>query len=180
MLKVRLEHSEMKKIMTEYGTPEHIIHHCEAVAYVAVKLASALNLHGYDFDLELIDNAAMLHDIAKISPCHEEVGANYISSRGMKDTAEIIRVHTEHVLPHNVDAMKEVDIVVLADRMVIENNYVGLPARMQYIIDNNIIPGNMLGDIEIHIKNTYDLIEELESTIGMPLDLFFADSNDCI
>jgi putative nucleotidyltransferase with HDIG domain len=54
-------------IMKECGLPSHIVAHSLAVAGLAVFLAEKLKEKGIFVDVELIDRACLLHDIAR--PC---------------------------------------------------------------------------------------------------------------
>ena len=47
------DRQECLRLLKEYGTPEHVIRHCMAVADTAVRIGRALNEHGYHLDLEL-------------------------------------------------------------------------------------------------------------------------------
>lgn len=173
MLKIRLTHDEIINIMREYGTPDRVIRHCEKVAAVSLKLATKLNDSGYAFDLELIYNAALLHDIARIYIKHEQVGADYIYDLGMHDISEIVRKHTTHVLPIDASELKEVDIVCIADRIVIEDFYAGLNARMDYILRKTLLSNDVLDAMHAHIKNTENLIAQIESIAEITFDEFF-------
>ena len=177
MLKIRLTHDEIIKIIHNYETPDRVIRHCEKVASISLKLATKLNHSGYDLDLDLIHNAALLHDIAKIYIKHEQVGADYIYDLGMHDIAEIVRKHTTHVLPLNASELKEVDVVCIADRLVIEDFYAGFNARMEYILRKTLIPDEVMDIMHAHIKNTENLIMEIESILGVSFDDLFQKSN---
>ena len=60
------DRQECLRLLKEYGTPEHVIRHCMAVADTAVRIGRALNEHGYHLDLELIQAAALIYDIARV------------------------------------------------------------------------------------------------------------------
>ena len=59
----------------------------------ALKIATALNMHGYDLGIELIRAAGLLHDIARVEDLHWEVGARKIRELGYEMEADIIRAH---------------------------------------------------------------------------------------
>jgi len=54
-------------MIRKYGLPSHIEAHNLAVAKLAVFLAEKLNEKGIPIDIELVDRACLLHDIAR--PC---------------------------------------------------------------------------------------------------------------
>ena len=127
-------HDECIKIMMEYGTPTNVINHCKAVADAGLKIAFALNNKGFNLNTALVLSAGLLHDIARVSEQHWNVGADYVSKIGYVKEAEIIRLHMHH--SHDTDPYKltEIDMVCLGDRLITEDKYVGLDARMDYAI----------------------------------------------
>ena len=65
---------ECLKLLEEYGTPDRVKGHCRAVADTACRIGRALNRHGHHFDLELVNAAGLLHDIARVEERHWDVG----------------------------------------------------------------------------------------------------------
>jgi len=125
---------ECMKIMQIYGTPENVIKHCNAVADASCQIAFALNNKGIYLNTALVLSASLLHDIARVSEEHWNVGADYVSKIGYFKEAEIIRLHMHH--SHDTDPykLKEIDMVCLGDRLIMEDKYVGLDERMDYAI----------------------------------------------
>ena len=72
-----------------YNTPPHVVRHCIAVTDAALKIANALNQHGYKLDLELIQGAGLLHDISRVKEKHWEVGARLVRNWGYVEEADI-------------------------------------------------------------------------------------------
>lgn len=127
--------------LKEFGTPVHVIKHCKAVSEVAVIIGEALNKKGLSLDLRLIEVSGLLHDMARTEDKHWDVTADFLQHRGFEQEADIIRVHMHHHFPENPICSTETDLVCLADRLVLEDQYVGLHKRMDYIIkkaDNQI------------------------------------------
>ena len=91
--------------------------HGLAVAETAQALAQELNHHGYSLDLHLVNNAALLHDIAKGQPQHEALGARLLCRLGLGRVAEIVAVHRD-VPPPMSAKMTEMEVVCLADKLV--------------------------------------------------------------
>lgn len=166
----RLTEEECMKLLQEYKTPEHVIRHCKAVAEAAVKLATALNKHGYNLDIELIRGAALIHDIARVEEEHWNVGADIADKLGYHEEADIIRVHMMYTMNYNVDELKEVDLVCFGDRVVKEDVYVGLEQRMQYVMEKaKHIPG-AVERIKMKTKETAVLFKCIEDKLGMTID----------
>jgi len=128
------DQNECIKLLKKYGTPNNVVMHCQAVAGAASKLAFALNEKGFYLNTDLVLSGGLLHDIARVEDEHWIVGAEYVSQSGYILEAEIIRHHMHH--SHDVDPykLKELDMVCLGDRLIMEDYFVGLDARMDYAI----------------------------------------------
>ena len=74
---------ECLKLLEEYGTPTRVKGHCRAVADTACRIGRALNRHGHHFDLELVNAAGLLHDIARVKEHHWDVGADFAEKTGL-------------------------------------------------------------------------------------------------
>jgi len=125
---------ECLKILKEYQTPERVIRHCMAVTNVAGKIASKLGDKGFLFNHMLVQSGGLLHDIARVHDEHWEVGSAFILERGYVQEAEIIKKHMTYSLDPNPMKLRELDIVCLGDRIVLEDEYVGIDVRMDYVI----------------------------------------------
>jgi len=163
---------ECEKLLQEYGTPEHVRRHCRAVAETACTVAQALNKKGYDLDTELILAAGLLHDIARVEDRHWDVGADLCDRLGYYEEAKIIKVHMNYDFDLETMSVTETDMVCLADRLVMEDQYVGLDIRIDYIINKAKKFGHpehvprileRKGKSEIYIRH-------LESVIGSTID----------
>ncbi len=177
---------ECEQLLEEYGTPQHVRRHCREVTRTALVIAAALNEKGYKLDPELILAAGMLHDIARVEEDHGRVGAELIEKLGYNAEADIIRVHMKYSTFSPVNEVNETDMICLADRLVKEDTYVGLDARIDYIIDKARKNGH-----EKHIpviierrEHTRKYMEELASVIGVTIDELMAgksaESDDLI
>jgi putative nucleotidyltransferase with HDIG domain len=124
---------ECLALLKEHQTPDHVIRHCIKVTDTALKIADALNQKGLSLDLGLIQGAGLIHDIARVEEKHWEIGAEIASELGYYQEAEIIRAHMFYNCNPNEDEINETDIICLSDRMVKEDEYVGLENRMHYI-----------------------------------------------
>ena len=156
-------------LLEDYNTPEHVVNHCKKVAQTATKIAQALNSKGYTFNLSLIEASCLIHDIARVEEEHWKVGARIAKEHGYHEVAEIIKVH----MSYNTDLSKklnETDIICLADRMVKEDEYVGLENRMTYVLDR--FKGNKEATefLKCKIKDNKKLIAKIEEIIGTTID----------
>jgi uncharacterized protein len=75
-----------------------VIHHCIAVADLAVETALKLKAKGMDVDVELVEAGALLHDLGR-SKCHtvdhSVVGAQIAETLGLPDA--VIKIIKRHV-----------------------------------------------------------------------------------
>ncbi len=158
--------------LKEYNTPVHVIGHCRAVAETAYIIAEELNKHGYDLNLDLILAAGLTHDIARVEDEHWNRGAEFMAERGWLEEAEIIRVHMHYSPFSELKDLTETDMICLADRTVLEDTYVGLDKRMDYVIEKAIKAGRLNAREIINSKKeiTRQTIIGIENIIGITLD----------
>lgn len=163
---------ECLRLLEEYKTPEHVVRHCMAVSETAVKMGRALNRCGYHLDLELIQAAGLIHDIARVEDEHWEKGYQLAHRLGYEQEAAIIKVHMRYSSFSTVEEINETDLVCLGDRLVMEDQYVGLDKRMEYIIQKAKRQGHPEAVQQILKKKeeTRAFIASLEQKIGVTLD----------
>ena len=97
--------------------PERGLAHGLAVARVALRLGEELNRHGGRLDLDLVHNAAILHDVAKGWPRHEVAGGELLVRFGLHGLADIVASHRD-VPPPASGVLTEKEVVCLADKLV--------------------------------------------------------------
>lgn len=95
------------RLLHAAGAPEKVIEHCAATAEEALRIAAALKESGNDIDAELVENAALLHDIARSLPEHSRRGADWLSELGYTREAELVRRH------HKPEAAASLELTVL-------------------------------------------------------------------
>jgi uncharacterized protein len=157
-------------LLKKFHTPDHVVRHCIKVTETALKIGKALNEKGCDLDLDLIQGAGLIHDIARVEDKHWEVGAEIASGLGFHQEAAIIEVHMFYSCNPDLGKIDETDIICLSDRMVKEDEYVGLANRMQYILDK--FKGNQeaIERISERIKDNQAMIVRIEKIIGVSID----------
>ena len=129
----RLTTEDCNHYFEKYKTPPHIIAHCKAVSDTAVTIGSELVKHGVSLDTELLRNAGLIHDVLRMEKNHDVAAAEMLEKDGYPYEAEVIRHHmTKHYAP--VNELTESDILCLADRVVREDEYVGIDRRIDYLI----------------------------------------------
>lgn len=170
MKKITVE--QAYEMLNEYGTPPHVIKHCEAVSAVAYKVGSRLKEKGVLVDPELARIAGLLHDIARLDEDHQTAAANWLRERGYDELADIIAVHMTYQTFHKAEETTETDLVCLGDRVCIEGEYVGAEKRLEYIANkvNKNAPGYSKEIIKVFRTRMMDYIRELEDLMGISLD----------
>lgn len=116
------------ELITAAGTPEHIIKHSVAVAKEAERIGIALAESGLNLDINLIIRSALLHDVARTEKKHCQVGENWINALCYPKEAEIVGGHCDNYLFKIPD---ELAVLIVADRVVSEDEVVGLHARLK-------------------------------------------------
>ena len=103
--------------LAEQSMPARGLAHGLAVAAVAVRMGESLNRDGAALDLDLVHNAALLHDVAKGWPGHEEAGGELLAGFGLPGLSGIVASHRD-VPPPASSVLTEKEIVCLADKLV--------------------------------------------------------------
>ncbi len=158
------------QLLKNNQTPERVILHCMEVARVSEILAVELNKYGYNLSVETIKGAAMLHDIARVDENHGEIGAIIAEAKGYLQEADIIKSHMYYSITKEINNLREIDIVCLADRMVKENEYVGLKRRMDYILSKFKNNPRAQETIKTKILEHNILLKKIEDLVGKSID----------
>ena len=120
------------------------------------------------FDLEVVQAAGLLHDMARVEENHWDVAADFCAARGLEEEAKIIRVHMMYEFTNDADHLTEIDLVCLGDRLTLEDRYVGIDERMDYIIQKAERMGNFAAKPRILAKKeqTKVLLRAIEARVG--------------
>lgn len=166
---------ECWQILADYGTPDHVIGHCKAVAHCALVVARALIEKGYDLDLDLIRAAGLLHDVARVEKDHQKAGASLLARLGYPEVADIIAIHMTYPAFHPVEQFNEKDLVCLGDRLCKFDEYVGLDERMAYIMGKFKDNEEAIRVIKANKKKVARTMEELRDVLGKSVDELMAE-----
>jgi putative nucleotidyltransferase with HDIG domain len=117
----------------------HIVRHSLQVCRVAMLLAEALQNRGVELNLDLIQAAALLHDITKTRSFetgekHTDTGCKYLTACGYPHVGDIVRQHVELDDYFESGSPGEAEIVNYADKRVLHDRIVSLAERMNYIL----------------------------------------------
>ncbi len=157
-------------LLKSHGTPDHVIRHCIAVSDTAVRIGKALAEKGVVLDLPLLEASSLLHDIARVEENHSVKGAMIAERHGYHQVAKLIKCHMFYAMDPNKEKITELDLLCLADRMVREDEYVGLDNRMQYVLDKLIAAGVNTERLLHRIEENRLVKEKIERIIGKPID----------
>ena len=102
--------------------PEQVKAHCRAVAAEALRIADALPIA---LDRQLIEYAALLHDISRLQPKHPQTGAAWLRALGYGRVADIVQLHHDH----DGKRLDEAAVLFIADKCVRETERVPLETR---------------------------------------------------
>ncbi len=179
-MRKRISEEEIFGLYLEFKTPGNVMRHCNAVANVATAIAAALNEHGFDLDLELIHGAGLSHDAARTHARHWDVAADKLADMGYPEESIIVRNHMTGAGYHDISEVSEMDMIWLGDRLVIEDEYVGINKRFEYIIEKARKMGaeDHVKDILASKADMQRLLDQIEEVIGQSVDGLFGENED--
>jgi len=128
------------ELMDEVDMPVHIRRHSFAVATIALYLGCSLRGNGGStFNLQLLEAAALLHDIAKprsivTGERHDELGAQMLDERGYFLIAPIVKEHVSMDWLRLNGPMTESLLVNYSDKRVKHDQIVSLEERFRDLL----------------------------------------------
>lgn len=158
------------ELFKEYETPKHIIGHCEEVARVSTLIAFNLNKAGYNLNIDLLEGAASVHDLVRLRERHDLECAKILKEKGYCNESKLVEKHMRYAPFNDIENIDEQDILCLADRLVLEDSYVGLEKRMKYIVDKVKDKKDIVDKILARKQETKKLMVGIESIIGISID----------
>jgi len=158
------------ELFKEYETPKHIIGHCEEVARVSDLIALKLNDFGYKFNIELLNGAASVHDLVRLRDRHDLECAKILRKKGYEKESKLVENHMRYSPFNKIEDIDEQDVLCLADRLVLEDSYVGLEKRMEYIKGKVKDKPEIIEKILNRQAETKRLMDSIESKIGISID----------
>ena len=179
-MRKRISEEEIFGLYLEFKTPGNVMRHCNAVANVATTIAAALDEHGFDLDLELIHGAGLAHDAARTQARHWDVAADRLADMGYIEESIIVRNHMTGAGYHDISEVSEMDMIWLGDRLVREDEYVGIDERFDYIIEKALKMGaeDHVKDILASKADMQRLLDQIEKVIGQSVDSLFEVKED--
>lgn len=125
-----------------------------------------------DFDLDVTLAAGLLHDMARVDENHWDVAADFCRDHGYLAEEPVIRVHMKYEFTNDAYHLTEADLVSIADRIVLEDRYVGLDERMEYICQKAEKKGDFKARPIIMEKKALAqaVLDEIEVRLGCTID----------
>lgn len=160
---------EAVALLDLHGAGARGLAHGRGVADAALALARAFNQGGAGLDLELVESAALLHDIAKGQPNHERVGAELLTGLGFPRVAEVVAAHRD-IDPAEVWRLTERELVYLADKLVRGPERVGISRRFQEKLDRYAHDAEATAAIRRRLEHALAMLRLVERQAGRSLD----------
>ena len=175
-MRKRISEEEVNRLYEEFKTPPNVIRHCQAVTRTAMGIATALNEHGFSLDLDLVKGSCLVHDCARTKARHWDVAADRLVGLGFFEESIIVRNHMTGTGYHDISEINEQDLIWLGDRLVKEDQYVGIDERFDYIMEK----ARSMGVSEEHFRHIEEskqdmkrLMDQIADTIGQSIDSLF-------
>lgn len=126
---------ECFELLREYNVPENVVRHTLLVDKVAIFLAQKLKDSGLNIDVDLVDRAALLHDLDKMQTLdkdtHGLLTENILTKKGYPKLGRVIKHHRFKYI-YNTDLSWEEKILNYADKRVNNDKLVAIDERFAY------------------------------------------------
>lgn len=163
-------------LFDRYDLPTQKKIHVEAVTELALYLGQKLTEKGESINLELLEAAALLHDIDKnitkqAGERHPDTAVRVLKELGFPEVAEVVRKHSLHCILS--DELKpttwEEKLVYLADKMT-KFEVIGVEHRFKLWYKEGLPP-----DAVKELDASFPLVKKLEQEIYQVAGITFDD-----
>jgi putative nucleotidyltransferase with HDIG domain len=125
---------ECLDLMKRYNGMGNIIQHCIKVAEIALSISTALNRRSENLNLNVVEAAALLHDITKAESLdsgedHSLTAYRLLTKLGYERIAEIVRQHVFLLKDPDSPWVSEEEVVNYSDKRVLHDQIVTLRER---------------------------------------------------
>jgi molybdenum cofactor cytidylyltransferase len=159
-------------LLSLLDVPDRVVRHCQTVASVGQALARALKPHQPGLDVDLVQAAGLLHDLARVRPDHAAAGRDLLRNLGLHRLGEVVGAHMV-LTPEQADMSRvtEEQLVYLADKLVAEDEIVGLEERRAATLrswgDGFAAPEALEG-LEARMQAARLILRKVEGVTGHP------------
>jgi putative nucleotidyltransferase with HDIG domain len=162
-----------RALLESHGVPEHIRRHSEEVARMARRIAEARRRFTEETpDLDLVEAAALLHDIAKAACLqsrkdHALEGGRILRELGHTEIAALVERHVELGHWSAEGAVTEAELLNYSDKRVRHEEVVSLAERFEDLLARY---GSASEQASARIRNNWRVTTALEEKIfrGLP------------
>lgn len=117
-----------EELLRRFGTPGHVAAHCRAVAELAGEICRRLNARGEALNEGAVRAGALLHDMARTQPRHEEYAARALCEAGYAAVGAVVGNHMS-LGGESTERWSESAVVFLADKLIRGTERVSLEER---------------------------------------------------
>jgi hypothetical protein len=149
-------------------TPPEAREHGRAVAAVAARIGAAVNRRrGHDnaLDLERVERAAVLHDLAKGRRRHEAEGGRLLREAGFGALVGIVAEHMDIDPPADAP-LGEREVVFIADKLVAGTKLVPLRERYWTVIERHKDDPEAKAAILTRLRRAESILARFEMETG--------------
>lgn len=139
------------KLLRRLETPQRVIAHCRAVAELALEICGVLGRCGEALNTGLVYAGALLHDMARTRPRHDEYAARWLCREGCAALGAVVGNHMS-LGGESAERWSESAVVFLADKLVKDTRRVSLEERFFADPDPRKLP---------FIQKRYELARDL-------------------
>lgn len=156
-------------ILNDYNVSDGIIRHCKKVSQVCNYILKELNKKGYNFNEDILEAAALLHDISRESKSHAKVGANILKELGYERVGNLIGTHMDIEVNEN-DEINENEILYLSDKLVEEDRCVLLKERFDrsFLKYNNNLEAQR--KMKKRLRDAEKIVNKVENAVGKKIE----------
>ena len=148
-----------RKIQDYFQMSDTVKAHSDKVLMVAMSISNKLFKRGIELNKKIIMASCLLHDIAKGSPNHADLGSDWLKDMGFTKVSQVVKEHMELKSISRVPREKEV--VYLADKMVDDDKIVTINEKFsskEKMYENNYEALNAVKYRKKQAMEIYNLI----------------------
>lgn len=125
-----LSYEDCIYLLSYFNVPKSIVNHGIKVKQICEDLSNSINKDKEIININLINSAAILHDIKREEKNHEEVGAELLQNLGYEKVANIVRTHMK-LEEEMENLINENTILYYSDKLVVEDEFSDLDKRFK-------------------------------------------------
>jgi molybdenum cofactor cytidylyltransferase len=165
-------------ILGAAGTPANVVEHCRAVAAVGGRLAEALQPRLPALDVALVRAGCLLHDVARLLPDHAALAQEVLANLGLPRLGAVVGRHMQ-LAPGfpQMPGVTEAELVYLADKLVADDQLVGLDEREARALQNAGPNPERVAAIRARIGDARLIAENVGAVLGRPFSEALAGLN---